>query len=263
MEQMLTFDDGATTTLESWGTAGPPVICVHGITSSRRSWERTALALEGSYRIFAYDQRGHGDAADVRGPMTLERSLADLADVARAVGAPAALLGHSWGGAVVLLGGREAFATRVVAVDPMIYVPPETWRKEYLDDVERDLAMTPAARETELRRRLSSWHDRDLAGKLHAVKSMRAEAIRDLGEQNRVDASGWDLRRLMIGYPKPLLVFAAGPGESVMSDEDLDLLGKRGGENVEVVRFADQGHNLHRTDFNRYIEATKAFLANG
>jgi pimeloyl-ACP methyl ester carboxylesterase len=53
-EQKVTFEDGGSTTLESWGTSGPAVICVHGITSSRKSWERTALALQKSFTVFAY-----------------------------------------------------------------------------------------------------------------------------------------------------------------------------------------------------------------
>lgn len=257
---MISLDDGTSTTLESWGETGPPVICIHGITSSRKSWERTALALCDSYRVFAYDQRGHGDSADVRGPMTLEQSVADLRAIALAIGAPAAIIGHSWGGAVALLGGREPFATKVVAIDPMVSVVPGTWRKEYLDDAELDLAMAPSALAAELRRRLTSWHESDLTGKMHAVKNMRADAIARLGSENRVDEGGWDVRRDIAGYPKPLLIFAAGPKESVMSEEDLRFGRTQGGANVEIQTFEDQGHNLHRTAFERYIAATKDFL---
>ncbi len=76
-EQKITFDDGATTVLERWGDAGPNLLCVHGITSSRRGWARFATRFALAYRVWAYDQRGHGDAAHVHGPMTLARSVAD------------------------------------------------------------------------------------------------------------------------------------------------------------------------------------------
>lgn len=260
MEQKVALNDGAFTTLQSWGTSGPAVVCVHGITSSRRSWERTALALEESFRVFAYDQRGHGDSADVPGPMTLAQSLDDLRAVVNAVGEPVSLIGHSWGGAVAVLGGRERFATRVVAVDPMIYVPAGIWHKEYLEDVERDFSLSPAALEADLRRRLSSWHERDVEGKLHAVKRMRAQTIARLGSENRVDEGGWDLRPSMVDYPTRVLVLAASPAESVMSEEDLAFLRARAGPNVTIVSFDDQGHNLHRTAFERYLAQTKAFL---
>jgi pimeloyl-ACP methyl ester carboxylesterase len=259
-EQKINFDDGASTTLESWGDRGPAIICVHGLTSSRKSWERTAAALDGSFRVFAYDQRGHGDSADVQGPLTLQRSVADLRAVAHVIGEPAALIGHSWGGAVVLLGRRETFATKVVAVDPMIRVLPGTWRHDYLEDAESDFALNPDVLETELRRRLAGWHQLDLAGKLHAVRKMRAETIAAIGRENRVDDANWDLRSTLAEYPKPLLILAADPSDSVISDEDLQFIRLRGGPNVQVQTFEGQGHNLHRTAFDGYIAATETFL---
>lgn len=260
MEREISLDDGTSTTLESWGETGPVILCIHGITSSRKSWERTATALCDSHRVFAYDQRGHGDSAFVRGPMTLERSLADLRSIALAIGERAAIIGHSWGGAVALLGGRQPFATKVVAIDPMVRVLPGTWRKEYLDDAELDLAMAPSALAAELRRRLASWDESDLLGKLHAVQNMRADAVEHLGSENRVDEGGWDLRGEVAAYPKPLLILAAGPNESVMSQEDLGFVRSQGGPRVELQIFEGEGHNLHRTAFGRYIAATKDFL---
>ena len=260
MDQKVTFDDGASTTLESWGQSGPAVICIHGITSSRKAWERTALALQESFCVFAYDQRGHGDSAGCLGPMTLQRSLDDLRAIAHEIGESAALIGHSWGGAVALLGGRESFATKVIAIDPMVRVEPGTWRREYLDDTERDLALEPSELQAALRSRLSAWHEKDVEGKLHAVRHMKADAIARLGRENRVDDGAWDLRTIVAGYPKPLLILAAGPDDSVITPNDLKLLEAQGGPNVRVEMFADQGHNLHRTAFDRYIAATSAFL---
>ena len=260
MERSIQLGDGATTTLESWGEHGPSVVCVHGITSSRKSWERTARALQDLYCVFAYDQRGHGDSANVMGPMTLERSLEDLRAVAAAVPPPVHIIGHSWGGAVALLGGREPFAAKVVAVDPMVRVEPGSWRREYLDDVESDFSLPWAELEPRLRERFLSWDRLDVEGKLHAVRRMRSQAIALLGSDNNVDEGGWDLRKILVSYPKPLLVLAAGPADSVMSAEDFKIIRHQGGRNVRLEVFADQGHSLHRTAFDRFIDATRAFL---
>lgn len=263
MEQIIRFDDGASTTLESWGDRGPAVVCVHGITSSRKSWERTARALADAFRVFAYDQRGHGDSAAVDGPMTLQRSLQDLTAVAATIGEPLALIGHSWGGAVAMLGGKEAFATKVVAIDPMIRVEPGSWRREYLEDAEHELGLEWSRRRHAIEHRLRDWDPIDVAGKLHAVRSMKASAIALLGSENRVDDGGWDLRNIVAEYPKPLLVMAAAPGESTLSETDIELLVRDGGRNVEVTLFEDQGHNLHRTAFERYIGKARPFLELG
>ena len=71
--------DGPTHYLDFGGPAdGPLIVAVHGMTSSRKSWQRLAEHWNGRARVAAYDQRGHGDSAAVSGPMALERGVADL-----------------------------------------------------------------------------------------------------------------------------------------------------------------------------------------
>jgi len=260
LERSIQLADGAATTLESWGERGPAVVCVHGITSSRKAWQRTAQALAGRMRVFAYDQRGHGDSAAVAGPMTLQRSVQDLRDVASVIGGPMSLLGHSWGGAVVILGGHEPFAQKVVAIDPMLRVEPGTWRREYLEDAEHDFALAWPQRQSALQERLSAWDPVDVAGKLHAVRHMRASAIERLGSDNDVEHGGWDLRAAVRNYPRPLLILAAAPAESTLSTDDVAYLMREAGPKVELEVFSDQGHNLHRTAFERYLARTESFL---
>jgi len=260
-EQTIVFDDGAKTVLESWGTRGPAIVCVHGMTSSRKSWVRFAERFSDRYRVFAFDQRGHGDAAGVPGPMRLDRHVTDLITVLRVAGHDvAAIAGHSWGGAVVILAGRDAPVRGVVAVDPMIYTPPGTWRREYLDDTEALLAKAWPERSVAVREALAAWHPLDVEGKLHAIRHMTAEPIARLGSENRVDEGGWNLRGAVADYPKPLLICAAGPEDSVMSAEDAAFIRSQGGENVAIVAFPDQGHNLHRTAFDAFATEVAAFL---
>ena len=257
----LTFDDGAATVVETWGEGGPSIVCVHGMTSSRKAWVRLAERLGARYRIVAYDQRGHGDAAAVRGPMTLDRHVADLkAVLAHVQGDVIALLGHSWGGAVVILSGRASAARGVIAIDPMLKVPRGVWGTEYLDDAQKLFALPRQARELSIRSSLAQWHPLDIEGKLHAVAQMTAEPIARLGSENRVDDGGWNILAEVDGYPKPLLVFAAGPQDSVMSRADVERVKTRGGRNVRVSEFPVEGHNLHRTAFQGFAREVEAFL---
>src|ERR1700677_2426453 len=87
MLRTIVLDDGATTTLERWGDSGPVMLCVHGMTSSRKAWLRLAQRFADRYQVMAYDQRGHGDSVAIPGPMTLERGVQDLRDVAAVAGA--------------------------------------------------------------------------------------------------------------------------------------------------------------------------------
>ncbi len=258
-EQRVVLDDGKETTLQSWGTHGPIVLCVHGITSSRRSWTRLAEFLAPSHRIFAYDQRGHGDSAAVAGPMTLAQSVRDLEAVrAKLPGPVHMLVGHSWGGAVALLGGLAMHPARVVAIDPMIRVPAGTFESEYVDDLRTFFALPPADREPAIREMYDGLAPVDVDAKLHAMTQMSIASLEALGTENDVDGGAWDLRERIARYPTPLLVCVAGI-ESVLSADDQAFVTARGGPNVTLRIFPNDGHNLHRTAFDEFSNAVETF----
>jgi pimeloyl-ACP methyl ester carboxylesterase len=263
-EIRVTLPDGADTTLTLWGEEGPLVLAIHGITSSRLAWRRLAEDVAGRLRIAAYDQRGHGDAYKVEGPMTLVQSVADAEAVLAALGEPVAgVLGHSWGGAVALLLGERTKALSVLAVDPMLYVEPGSWEREFLDDVQSDLALDQEARARLLRERLKTWHPLDVEGKVHAMAHMSPTPIERLGRENRVDEGGWDLRALVAAYPHRLLLLVAGPEDSVIRPEDLAALRRAGNPRIEIQEFPEEGHNLHRTAFPAFRDAVLRFFVGG
>ena len=258
-EQRVVLDDGKETILQSWGTHGPLVLCVHGITSSRRSWTRLAEFLAPSYRIFAYDQRGHGDSADTTEPMTLAQSVRDLEAVrARLPGPVHMLVGHSWGGAVALLGGIAIHPARVIAIDPMIRVPAGTFESEYVDDLRALYSLAPGEREFAIRAMYEGLAPVDVDAKLHAMTHMSIDSLERLGSENDVDGGAWDLRERIARYPTPLLVCVAGI-ESVLSTDDVAFVTERGGPNVTLRVFPNDGHNLHRTAFDEFANAVETF----
>jgi len=83
--------------------SGPPVVMVHGLAEDRRSW---ALAQErlADYRTFAFDLRGHGEtgAGDGDGDGTLDQLAGDLGRFLETLTGPAACIGYSLGGTIVL-----------------------------------------------------------------------------------------------------------------------------------------------------------------
>src|SRR4029434_3604385 len=47
-----------------WGNAGaPPVVCVHGYTSSAQSFNALARQLQDRFHVITPDVRGHGESA--------------------------------------------------------------------------------------------------------------------------------------------------------------------------------------------------------
>jgi non-heme chloroperoxidase len=260
-EEVVRLDDGALTTLERWGERGPVMLCVHGMTSSRKSWERFALHYADRYRVYAYDQRGHGDSAALTGPMSLHRCLLDLYNVMEAIPERIEVLaGHSWGGAVAILGGRRFDVGGIVAVDPMIRQAGNAWYDEFLADLRALFAHKGTARDAKVEEeyRSQGWDEMDVERKKHAVRNMTAAPIERLRDDN--PPKSWDLRGDLENYPKPLLLVMAGAQESIVTLEDLKTVRERGGPNVAIRVFEDQGHNLHRTAFERFTKEMDAWF---
>jgi pimeloyl-ACP methyl ester carboxylesterase len=253
----LALDDGATTTVETWGDRGPVMLCVHGMTSSRKSWLRLARHFADRYRVVAYDQRGHGDSANVTGPMTLERGVRDLENVAAAAGGQI-FVGHSWGGAVVVRGGLRTNAVAVAAIDPMIVQVDDSWYAEYIEELEETFALRGEARDARTRDDYAQWHPDDVAGKVHAVRAMTTGPIAGLRDENH--DGRWDLRAEIATYPKPLLLVMAGREGSIVPESVLDEVAARHSASVRIVTLEDQGHNLYRTAFERFAAALDEFL---
>ncbi len=247
----VALESGAATTVERWGEAGPRVLCVHGIGSSRRDFGRLGEALAGTHTVYAYDQRGHGDAEN-DGPMTLDALGADLRAVADSIGSVAAVVGHSWGGAVALLAGPRV-ARALVLVDPMIRVAPGTFTRDYVDELAPILSIPPGeARDAAIRVAFAGADPRDREAKVHAMHRLRLETIRRLGEDNRVDEGGWDLRARLSTLKGPTTILLAGE-DSVVAPDDLE-------KKAPVVRcetIAHHGHSLHRTAFDRFVDAVR------
>lgn len=80
---------------------GRPLLCVHGTTADHQSWTAVAPHLEAHGTIYAMDRRGRGGSGDAP-DYDLWREAADVVALVEALGEPAAVLGHSYGGLICL-----------------------------------------------------------------------------------------------------------------------------------------------------------------
>jgi len=115
------------TLLTDTGGAGPVVVLVHALGLDRRMWRDTIAHLSGSYRVLAYDLRGHGHAAAA----PLVTGLADFADDLIALldqlGIPTAhLVGLSLGGAIA----QNLTLTHPGRVESLTLVASTAWTSE-------------------------------------------------------------------------------------------------------------------------------------
>lgn len=84
--------------------AGPPIVFVHGFTTTSNFWWHQIPELAKQYRTVRFDLRGHGDSAKPQGvAYTIDGFSQDLSDVMDSLGIDSAtIFGLSMGGAVVL-----------------------------------------------------------------------------------------------------------------------------------------------------------------
>ena len=82
----------------------PPILLIHGLASAANIWDLTAPVLaQRGFRVVALDQRGHGASDKPDHGYTFEEILADDHAVAEALHLERpVVVGHSWGGGVVL-----------------------------------------------------------------------------------------------------------------------------------------------------------------
>ncbi len=78
--------------------SGPPLLLVHGASYDHQiAWSRVLLQLEQRFEVYAMDRRGRGGSGD-GAAYHLQREAEDVAAVIDAIGRPANVVGHSYGG---------------------------------------------------------------------------------------------------------------------------------------------------------------------
>ena len=82
---------------------GPPILLIHGITSSARTWREVMPALAEHHEVIAPDLLGHGRSAKPRGDYSLGGYASGLRDLLTILGiGRVTVVGHSLGGGVAM-----------------------------------------------------------------------------------------------------------------------------------------------------------------
>ena len=249
-----------------WGapnaTDAPPVVLIHGITSCSLSWVRVAAALAPRYRVIAPDNRGHGDSAAPTSGYRFDDQAEDTAHLLAALGIErAAVVGHSWGGAIAvsLAAGPTgaALVERLVLEDPLVALSAER-AASISDGYAAQVGLTREQALAQLATAVKpGWTDEDAAGKLDAMTKGHAHAVRAVFTEN----SGSDLRSSYGELRCPTLMVLASPAAGGIVPEatlvDIRALGR----DLRVTTVPGADHNVHRTRFEAFMAANEPFLA--
>jgi pimeloyl-ACP methyl ester carboxylesterase len=85
------------------GGEGPPIVLIHGITSTSETWNDVLPWLAERHTVLAPDLMGHGESAKPRGDYSLGAYASGVRDLMIALGIDrATFVGHSLGGGVAL-----------------------------------------------------------------------------------------------------------------------------------------------------------------
>lgn len=117
-----------------WGGDGPPIVLLHGLSSSLRIWDFVAPMLARRCHVYAVDQRGHGLSSKPDDGYGFAEVTGDLAAFIETLGIERPLIvGHSWGAnvAVQFAADHPDVPCGVVLVDGGFIARPEgsTWEK--------------------------------------------------------------------------------------------------------------------------------------
>lgn len=83
---------------------GYPIVLVHHLAGSTKSWSNQIPYLAKNYRVIAYDLRGHGRTAEPMNRFSMEDLAGDLFLLLRELGIErCAIIGHSLGGMIAPL----------------------------------------------------------------------------------------------------------------------------------------------------------------
>jgi pimeloyl-ACP methyl ester carboxylesterase len=106
LERRIGVAPGLSLRVREWPGAGSPIVLVHGLASNSRIWDDVAPRLAERHHVVALDQRGHGLSdrpAEATGGFTFEKVVGDLLGLMAILKLDRpVLVGHSWGGNVVL-----------------------------------------------------------------------------------------------------------------------------------------------------------------
>jgi pimeloyl-ACP methyl ester carboxylesterase len=270
--------------LWEWGDPdGPPVICIHGAFDHGRMWDEVApqLASRG-YRVVAPDLRGHGDSGRLSSGHVWEATALDLALLARHLGPPVGLVGHSFGGgqALSVAGTWPELVRWVVNLDGL--GPPASMFEERSDPVEMTTAgLTSAERALSGRPRVYD-SPADMAARRRGVNVRLPEPwVEHLVRHGATPAEGgfvWKADPLFtVGFPGP---FSLDHLQAQHRTVRCPVLALTGGEPdtwsemapaevaERVGHFPDArhrvidgaGHYVHIEQPERVLDAVDAFL---
>ncbi len=241
--------NGATIHYETAGT-GLPLLLLHGIGSSSRSWRRQFDGLSNDFKLIAWDAPGYGKSSDPVGVPSMFFYADKLRGLLDAIGVSSIfLLGHSTGGAIAqeFYGRHPSYVRALVLADTRYAGSPSA-----LEDRLRAIrTMTPSALAAERAPKLLSRFAG--AGLVREVESIMSE-IRPPGYEFAARAlAGFDGREVIRNLHVPTLLIWGDEDEITPVWDEVPT-----GTRLEIIPAA--GHLCYFEQPDRFNAIVREFL---
>jgi N-formylmaleamate deformylase len=243
----------------------PPLVLAHGGSDSGLCWTPVAQALEDEYDIILIDARNHGLSESPQGTSGPQDQSEDLAGLIRALGLERpAVMGHSMGGgaAVQLAANHPDLVGRVILEDsgPVEFDPsrftPETRARMF--DWMRGLKGKTREEVMEMGRQQSpTWSEEELGPWADSKLQVNVDAM---GRYAPV-SEPW--REVFARIQCPLLIITADNDKGSMIKAEFAEEAARLNPNVRYVHVPGAGHNIRRENYQGFMAAVRAFMAEG
>ncbi len=243
-------------------TEAPPLLIAHGLFGTGRNWGVIARRLADIRDVYAVDMRNHGESPHMA-THSYPDLAADLAEVARHIGAPVDLLGHSMGGkaAMQLALTEPALVRRMVVADiaPVAYTHDQT---RHIDAM-RALDLTGLSTRAEADRRLSAHID-DEGLRAFFLQSLDLKSPQGPRWKLNFDTLaaempiivGWPGTTGQFGHPT---LFLTGSESHYVKPEYRDTI-RALFPRARFAKLAGAGHWLHAEKPREFEETVRVFL---
>ena len=255
----------------------PDVLCLHGISMSRDTWEETVDRLKDRCRVWTIDFRGHGhsDRAD---RYLLEDYASDAAVALETIGRPTVVIGHSLGGATAALLSQipHTFVKAVFLEDPPYFTQapvqgePDFFKMVFTmlrdKEIEMQTANAPLSAYVEMAKNMPS----PLGGKT-ADHSSDRHILSIASALQRQDPASWEpaLDRSVFATFNPAQPIKV-PAKIIQADGALGAAFGQGHEkqllevnpSVEVVCYKGASHMIHvsQNSASRFLDDVDNFV---
>lgn len=236
----------------------PPVVLLHGLTTSGACWAPLARTLEENYDVIMPDARGHGNSSAPDQDYSYDNLAADVLGFIEALRlTQPVLLGHSMGGMAAALAAswNSKRLQGLILADPTFLTPQrqqEVYKSDVANQHRRILDRSKEDFLTELRIR---HHHRspeliELFAEARFQTSLRAFAI--------LTPPNPDYRQLItiLAIPTLLVIGGAGGVVSPMVAAELASLN----QHLEIEQIVETGHGIPYDQPDRFSAIIKAFL---